>query len=222
MGSGLEINGAHIAMRIPLSVRAVGGTIDPVSAHNQVIDECGDVLFGKFGAKISRSTMNLVNRQVDAGLETKIYLIQRNNKNLAAFESKIVTMGHVSSCDSLRFPAYYEDIPGSFFRISDRFERIDVEELFLVRNGKPVVDVVNSTRTPLLLVRRQGDGCALRAIKAYLARCPNEWVTCSEIFAAAGVHPDEVFYAMNTSEGKAVFEYSGNGKNLMFRLKNES
>src|SRR5262249_12467552 len=55
------VSASHVVLRIPLATRVDGKDIDTVSAHNDVVNAKGAVVFAKFGAPLVPGTIKTPN-----------------------------------------------------------------------------------------------------------------------------------------------------------------
>ena len=79
----------HIALRTPATIRIGYSDINVVKAHNEVIEEYGCCGFGKFGAPISNSTHDLINRQIENKTSTNLYVISKSGGEFNCYRAKV-------------------------------------------------------------------------------------------------------------------------------------
>ena len=79
----------HLLLRFSDSLLEQGDTIDE---HNQVVQRAGAVWFGKMGSPVSQQYIDLMNKQVEDGTATYVYLVKGNRRKSTAYRSKIISI----------------------------------------------------------------------------------------------------------------------------------
>lgn len=145
----------HIVLRVPRYAIVNGQKHDVIEAHNEVLRSKKVVALGKFGKPFSRAGRKVVQRQLDEGVQTFLYLVFKSKGQFLACRAPIQSL-HPDRPDSdLRapFPDYYVKKPSYWFVLSGELVKADLGQLVLTSNSRPLLDVVAETRTPLMIVQ---------------------------------------------------------------------
>ena len=79
--------------------------------HNKVITSEGAVWFGKMGTTVSQNHIDILNRQVQEGIPTYVYLVKGNRRKSTAFRGELVLASKtVPEGDGHLVPPYYADL----------------------------------------------------------------------------------------------------------------
>lgn len=102
----------HIALRFSDAMFDVG---DVLAQHQAVLDEHGAVWFGKFGKALADANIRQINQQVQEGVPTFLYLIQRvqlpnKRRGYEVYKARVVTMeSEAPAVDDPLVPSYYDE-----------------------------------------------------------------------------------------------------------------
>lgn len=148
----------HLVVRFSDSMFDVG---DVVSIHNEIIEKHGSVWFGKLGQSISPKRVDLINKQVESGVETYLYLVKGNRKKSTAYQAKIISVRRSSPEQSHLIPEYYSK--KSIFRYMKVFIRIgiinkiDLSEMEGLRAASsifPITETIERSSSGYFLVHK--------------------------------------------------------------------
>src|SRR4051812_9194379 len=81
-----------------------------VRLHQDVIDRCGAVWFGKLGKSLGEPWVRQIGTQVQQGSATFLYLVTRLGSDLDICRGEIEQLSYSAPRDALRIPAYYETL----------------------------------------------------------------------------------------------------------------
>lgn len=94
----------HLMIRFSDTLYSVG---DVVSKHNAVVESCGYVWFGKIGTTISQNRMDIINKQIDTGIPTYLYLAKGNRKKLIFYRATLLKISKEFADKKKYVPKYY-------------------------------------------------------------------------------------------------------------------
>ena len=77
----------HLLLRFSDSLLKDGDTI---TEHNKVISSEGAVWFGKMGSPVSQNHIDRLNKQVQEGIPTFVYLVKGNRRKSTAFRGSLL------------------------------------------------------------------------------------------------------------------------------------
>jgi hypothetical protein len=80
----------HLVVRFSDTMFGVG---DVVSKHNEIIARHGTVWFGKLGQTLSQSRIDMLNKQVEKGIPTFLYLVKGNRRKSTAYRAPLLMIG---------------------------------------------------------------------------------------------------------------------------------
>lgn len=132
----------------------ISGPKDIIAAHNRIFEEEDKVAFGKFGARIGKSNIELLRTQLEDDQETYLYVIYKTKENYQGHRAPISA---VSLADRLGAPAKHPDygskLVSFWIVISAPFESCNIGNLTLRSTGAGLVETVSRTMTSCMLVR---------------------------------------------------------------------
>lgn len=95
----------HLLIRFSDNLFAVGNAI---TKHQEVIDQQGNVWFGKLGTPIAQKAIDSVNLQIDKKIPTFLYLVKGNRRKSTFYKARIITASSGFPKKEKDFiPAYY-------------------------------------------------------------------------------------------------------------------
>jgi hypothetical protein len=95
----------HLVIRFSDNLFGIG---DVVSKHNEVVDKHGYVWFGKIGTTLSSTRIDALNKQVNDGIPTFIYLVKGNRKKSTAYRAKLLFVSkELPKAEAKKIPSYY-------------------------------------------------------------------------------------------------------------------
>lgn len=98
----------HLLIRFSDRLLENKGTIEE---HQKVIDEAGAVWFGKMGQPISQNAIDKLNKQVEEGIPTFIYLVKGNRRKPNAYISNLVLASKtIPEEEKDLIPPYYKEL----------------------------------------------------------------------------------------------------------------
>lgn len=84
---------------------------DTIEAHDQLIQGYGAVWFGKMGSPVSQHYIDLLNKQVEDGIPTFVYLVKGNRRKSTAFRGRLISAAKSLPEDETHLaPSYYFDL----------------------------------------------------------------------------------------------------------------
>lgn len=63
---------------------------DTIMEHNQVVNRAGAVWFGKMGATVSQTYIDILNGQVQENIPTYIYLVKGNRRKSTGYRGELI------------------------------------------------------------------------------------------------------------------------------------
>ncbi|MBL8089338.1 MAG: hypothetical protein JNJ43_03370 [Anaerolineales bacterium] len=102
----MPVKNLHLMIRFSDTLYSVG---DVVSKHNSVANNCGYVWFGKIGATISQNRIDIINKQIDAGIPTYLFLAKGNRKKLTFYRATLLKVSRKFEDKKKYVPKYYYD-----------------------------------------------------------------------------------------------------------------
>jgi hypothetical protein len=98
----------HLLLRFSDSLLKDG---DTVTEHNKVIESEGAVWFGKMGSPVSQNHIDRLNKQVQEGIPTFVYLVKGNRRKSTAFRGSLLLASKtLPEVDENLVPPYYADL----------------------------------------------------------------------------------------------------------------
>jgi hypothetical protein len=153
MGSWTPPEHAHVVLRAKRRVRLGTETLDIVEEHNTVQRTDGAVALAKFGQTPGLGRIRTIQDALKSPTPTNLYLLFKEAGSFAAFSAR---MAEVSLQNPpTRYPGYYSRAgghPAIWFVLSSPLEPVEISNLRLWSNGRPLEDVVSESRTVMMLV----------------------------------------------------------------------
>lgn len=84
------------------------GVGEVVAEQNDLVDQHGAVWFGKLGSPFSLIRINLLNKQIEQGIPTFLYLVKDNRKKSTAYCANILLITRDYPREKALIPAYYK------------------------------------------------------------------------------------------------------------------
>lgn len=131
----------HLLLRFSDTLLKTGDTIE---AHNHVVGQHGAVWFGKMGSPVSQGYIDILNKQIEEGIPTFVYLVKGNRRKSVAYRAKAIraTKSLPDSEKSL-IPPYYVDLDlmryMKFWVKLDEIESIPASDLGKLRVASSVL-----------------------------------------------------------------------------------
>jgi hypothetical protein len=147
----------HLALRVPLVTKVNGVTINTVMAHDEVVMSKGIAVFAKFGARIGSHIIETLDSQIHEGRETLLFIVGKKNGEFLGYCARLcaIHQGQLPKNRAGFVPAYYAalDEPANLWFVIDRaFHSCDLEPLRLRSNKRPLLAVINETRTVAMVI----------------------------------------------------------------------
>ena len=146
----------HHGIRFSDTMFAVG---DVVAIHNSISEDNGSVWFGKLGQTISQIRVDLLNKQVEDGKTTYLYLIKGNRKKSSAYRATLRQVQKEKPEDNRLIPTYYteKDIiqyMKAWFRIEhiNKIEMSDMGNLKTINSVFPIAETLRRSSSGHFLV----------------------------------------------------------------------
>jgi hypothetical protein len=95
----------HLVVRFSDTMFSVG---DVVAEHNDLVDKHGAVWFGKMGTPVFPARINLLNKQLEQGIPTFLYLVKGNRKKSTAYCANLLFVTRDLPKEKALIPAYYK------------------------------------------------------------------------------------------------------------------
>jgi len=97
----------HLVVRFADSMFDVG---DVIARHNEVVTLHGAVWFGKLGSTLAQGRIDRLNRQIQDGTPTYLYLVKGNRRLPTAFRADLLAVSKaLPSKEKPLVPAYYAE-----------------------------------------------------------------------------------------------------------------
>ena len=96
----------HLVVRFSDTMFGVGNV---VKHHNKAVETNGAVWFGKMGQTIAQTRVDALNKQVEQGLPTYLYLVKGNRKKSTAYRAPLLSVTKQKPDDATLMPAYYAE-----------------------------------------------------------------------------------------------------------------
>jgi hypothetical protein len=104
--TNFEICPIHLLIRFSDNLFAVG---DAIAKHQEVIQQNGNVWFGKLGTPVGKKAIETINSQIEKNIPSYLYLVKGNRRKSTFYKAKIITL-------SAEFPKKEKDgIPPYYF-----------------------------------------------------------------------------------------------------------
>jgi hypothetical protein len=140
-----------------MRVRSEDG--ETVRAHREVIARSGTAMLGKFGKPVGKKVAADLNRQIDAGAPTYLFLTTREGWNgpyityrcsLVRVRQELLEEGRAL------VPRYYaaaNHAGKTWFEISsiDKLTRSEMNRIYVVSSGREIMSVINSSATSFIV-----------------------------------------------------------------------
>lgn len=147
-----ESNGKTVHVLIRYADR-VFGNVDTIGAHQEVLERTGYVWIGKQGRAIGREMMHRLQRQLDGGTATSLYLATHKGGRYRIHKCKLERICRAAPSPSLRqqaIPAYYETQLARFtswFRVKSIVEVSagELRDLRGTRSHDPIREVLGKS-----------------------------------------------------------------------------
>ena len=135
----------HLVIRFSDSMFDVG---DVVSIHNGLVEKHGSVWFGKLGQTISQKRVDLINKQIELGIETFLYLVKGNRKKSTAYQAKIISVKKSLPDQNHLIPEYYSTKAiQKYMKVYIRVGMIHEIRLSEMENLKAISSIFSITET---------------------------------------------------------------------------
>jgi len=102
--TGMNDKPLHLVVRFSDTMFSVGNV---TALHNAVVAEHGAVWFGKLGQTISQGRVDMLNKQVEKGIPTFLYLVKGNRRKSTAYRASLMQMSKEIPKENILIPAYY-------------------------------------------------------------------------------------------------------------------
>ena len=132
---------------------------DVVSAHNEVVERCDRVMFGKAGRILSADRLQAIRDALAEGAESKLIVVQRLRDGFVCHAAPILSLPQSSYQPNARLvPRYYHDLINDIRLWVEIGMLVPVKEAFLqsmslTSNAHSLLATLNSCRTSLMLVQ---------------------------------------------------------------------
>jgi hypothetical protein len=81
---------------------------DTISEHNDLAERSGAVWFGKMGSPVSQNNIDRLNEQVQAGIQTYVYLVKGNRRKSTAYKAPLFLASRdFPNSEQHLIPSYY-------------------------------------------------------------------------------------------------------------------
>ena len=94
----------HLVVRFSDTMFGVG---DVIALHNTVVAQHGAVWFGKLGQTLAQSRMDMLNKQLEDGVPTFLYLVKGNRRKSIAYRAPLLQVAKSPPAETALIPAYY-------------------------------------------------------------------------------------------------------------------
>lgn len=94
----------HLVVRFSDTMFGVG---DVVALHNIVVSAHGAVWFGKLGQTLSQGRVDMLNKQLEQGIPTFLYLVKGNRRKSTAYRAPLMQVAKVPPKEPKLIPDYY-------------------------------------------------------------------------------------------------------------------
>lgn len=138
---------------------------DTIEEHNNIVHEFGSVWFGKMGSPVSQAQIDVLNKQVDDGILTHVYLVKGNRRKSTAYRGMMIyaTKSYPEGEEYL-LPPYYLDMELTkymrFFVKLAEISPIDFEDLAKMRVASSVIPLretlIKSSTGHFFIVENKG------------------------------------------------------------------
>jgi hypothetical protein len=96
----------HLVVRFSDSMFSVG---DVIALHNDVVALQGAVWFGKLGQTLAQGRVDVLNRQVEKGIPTFLYLVKGNRRKSTTYLAPLLQVSREMPGETALIPAYYAE-----------------------------------------------------------------------------------------------------------------
>lgn len=139
----LEKRPTHLLVRFSDNLFDVG---DAIAKHQEVIDQQGNVWFGKLGTQIAQKAIDAINTQIEKKIPIFLYLVKGNRRKSTFYKSRIIMASSVfPKKEKESIPVYYFEKKivkqmKSWIKISD-IELLTDDEIKSLRVKSSVLDI---------------------------------------------------------------------------------
>lgn len=133
----METSPLHLVIRFSDTMFGVGGV---VAQHNQVVDQHGAAWFGKLGSTLAQSRIDWLNKQIEQGIPTFLYLVKGNRRKSTLYKAGILAVSRdFPKTEDLLIPPYYaEKKLVKFMNAWVKVRRIEQVEMSELKNLKTI------------------------------------------------------------------------------------
>ena len=129
-------NPLHLVVRFSDTMFEVG---DVVAEHNDLVNKHGAVWFGKLGSPFSMVRINLLNKQIEQGVPTFLYLVKGNRNKSTAYCASLMFVTRDFPKDKALIPAYYKQKNlTDFMKVWMKIGKIEAIEMHALRKLKAI------------------------------------------------------------------------------------
>ena len=152
----------HFALRIPLTSRVGGRSLDTVESHNEVIRRSGQVALGKFGSAGSHARQKAISEQIGEGVVTQLILVGKSDGRFIGVCAPLsaIMFGPLSAEFSVYAPDYYSRLPtrpSLWFVVRQTFQPCSLRSLQMASSQRPLLAVMKECRTSSMLVTKSSE-----------------------------------------------------------------
>ncbi len=155
--------GTPIHLVVRFSDRLLHG-VDTIAEHQKVLERRGKVWFGKVGKPMGDTTLEVLDRQVRAGVPSYMYLVQRTENKYDAWKGTLVEVQNYAPTNHTELiPTYYfgtlhlENL-GFWAQLSDLVPVTgdELSKLYSVSSHTAIVQTLLSSMAGLFVVTKEG------------------------------------------------------------------
>jgi len=96
----------HLVIRFSDTMFGVG---DVVAKHNDIVSLHGTVWFGKLGQTLSQGRVDMLNKQIEHGFPTYLYLVKGNRRKSTAYRADLLSVTRDLPKEKALIPVYYSE-----------------------------------------------------------------------------------------------------------------
>jgi len=94
----------HLVVRFSDTMFNVG---DVIAIHNDIVAEHGAVWFGKLGQTFAQGRIVILNKQIEQGIPTYLYLVKGNRQKSTAYRAALIRVTKDLPKEKILIPIYY-------------------------------------------------------------------------------------------------------------------
>ncbi len=128
-----------------------------IEEHDRAASPEGLVVVGKQGRRLAADRRLALQKQIDAGHLTRLYLVFRTaNKEFEGFQARLREILELPPQPPIARPVYYGDLeeePSTYFIVHTPFEPTSLEGLIITSSSKPLLPTMARCSTSLFTVQ---------------------------------------------------------------------